>query len=96
MQLETGVQASRWHVLASVQMLDGMRTQAGSGAMVDNTDIKSRTIVNLSAKYNIDNAQHIYAVIDNVLNKNYIATRQHGAIQVGKPRTIQLGYRMSF
>jgi Fe(3+) dicitrate transport protein len=96
MQIETGVKSSRWQVLASLQRLDDMRTQAGNGAMLSDTDIKGRTVVNLSAKYDIDNVQQVYAVIDNVLDKNYIATRQHGAIQVGKPRTLQIGYRVSF
>ena len=95
-QVESGVKGYNWQVLASVQMLDEMRTQAGSGVIDSSNGIARRTVVNLSAQYSIDNTQQIYAVMDNVLDKTYIATRQHGAIQTGKPRTIQIGYRVNF
>ena len=96
LQVETGVKGFNWHVLASLQMIDDMRTQAGRGAFNSATDVKARTVMNLSAQYTLSEGQQVYMVIDNVTDEEYIATRQHGAIQVGKPRTVQVGYRYSF
>lgn len=96
LQIETGVKGYNWQVLASVQRLDEMRTQAGSGAINADNGIAGRTVVNVSAQYSIDDTQQVYAVIDNAFDTTYIATRQHGAIQTGKPRTVQIGYRVNF
>ena len=52
--------------------------------------------MDVSANYMLDNKQTVYLVIDNLTDKDYIATRQHGGIQVGKPRTFQVGYRYQF
>jgi Fe(3+) dicitrate transport protein len=43
-------------------------------------------MIDLSANYQIDNQQNLYAVVDNLLDKEHTATRQHGGLQVAKPR----------
>ena len=95
-QLETGVRGSDWHVLVSYQYMDAMRTTAGSGAIAAADKVPSRGLVNVSAQYTIDRQQQVYMVMDNITDKTYIATRQHGGIQVGKPRGVQIGYRYTF
>ena len=95
-QFETGLRHEQWQVLAAIKYVDEMRNVAGSGIITDENGIKARTIVDLSANYKIDNQQTVYAVIDNLLDKEYVATRQHGGLQVGKPRSVQIGYRYNF
>lgn len=95
-QLETGVKGSNWHVLVSYQFIDEMLTVAGSNSIAANAKIADRSVVNLSAQYTIDRNQQVYLVVDNFTDETYVATRQHGGIQVGKPRSMQIGYRYTF
>jgi Fe(3+) dicitrate transport protein len=95
-QFETGLRGEQWQVLAAIKYTDAMRTVAGSGNITADDGIKARTIVDLSVNYQIDNQQTVYGVIDNLLDKEYAATRQNGGLQVGKPRSIQVGYRYNF
>jgi Fe(3+) dicitrate transport protein len=95
-QVETGLRGEQWQVLAAIKYVDEMRTVAGAGVIDDGNGIKARTVVDLSANYKIDDQQSLYAVVDNLLDKEYAATRQHGGLQVGKPRSVQVGYRYNF
>ncbi|MFT6268913.1 MAG: Fe(3+) dicitrate transport protein [Alphaproteobacteria bacterium] len=95
-QIETGLRGEKWQVLVAIKHVDTMRTVAGAGLITPENSIKERTVVDMSANYQIDNQQTLYAVIDNLLDKEYAATRQHGGLQVGKPRSVQLGYRYNF
>jgi Fe(3+) dicitrate transport protein len=95
-QLETGLRSEKWQVLVAIKHVDEMRTVAGAGAIAQEDGIEKRTVVDLSGNYQIDNQQSVYAVIDNLLDKEYTATRQHGGLQVGKPRSLQVGYRYNF
>lgn len=71
---------------------DEITTQSGT------TDdlIASHTIWDLSSRYQIDQKQHVYLTLDNVFDKVYMANRSNGGIQVGKPRSLQIGYSMNF
>lgn len=95
-QVETGLRGNQWQVLAAIKYVDEMRTVAGAGIIDESNGIKARTVVDLSANYKIDDQQTVYAVVDNLLDKEYAATRQHGGLQVGKPRSVQVGYRYNF
>lgn len=96
LQFETGLRKDNWQVLVALKHTSEMRTQAGTEAVTTANGIPSRTLMDVSANYQLDNKQTVYLVIDNLTDKEYIATRQHGGIQVGKPRTLQVGYRYQF
>ncbi|MDC8830819.1 TonB-dependent receptor family protein [Alteromonas gilva] len=96
MQVETGIQQENWQIILAVKHTSDMRTVAGSGSIASENEVPSRTLVDVSANYMLDNHQTIYAVIDNLTDEEYIATRQHGGIQVGKPLSLQVGYRYQF
>lgn len=95
-QLGVGFEASVWQLHAALRHTGAMRTQAGQGSYTGTERIDSRTVVDFSAKYSLDANQTIYATIDNLLDEEYVATRTNGGIQVGKPRTFQIGYQYSF
>ena len=76
--------------------MDEMRTTAGQGVILPNEAIKSRTVVDLAAHYNLAENQEITLNVDNLLDKEYMATRTHGSIMAGKPRSVTLGYKYSF
>lgn len=92
-QLESGIAGDNWQVLAAVKYVDEMRFVAGNDNIDQSNGIKARTIVDISANYQIDEKQSLYIVLDNFFDKEYAVTRQHGGLQVGKSRSLQVGYR---
>jgi Fe(3+) dicitrate transport protein len=95
-QLESGIAGDNWQVLAAIKYVDEMRIVAGNNNIDENNGIEARTVVDISANYQIDDKQSLYAVVDNLFDKEYAVTRQHGGLQVGKPRSLQVGYRYQF
>lgn len=71
---------------------DTVDTKAGSS----DEQIASHTVWDLSGRYELDNKQEVYVTIDNIFDKTYMANRSNGGIQVGKPRSFQVGYSVSF
>lgn len=96
LQLNVGVVGENWRGDVLVRYMDEMRTTAGQGVILPNEAIKSRTVVDLAAHYNLAENQEITLNVDNLLDKEYMATRTHGSIMAGKPRSVTLGYKYSF
>jgi Fe(3+) dicitrate transport protein len=96
LQLNVGVVGENWRGDVLVRYMDEMRTTAGQGAVASNQSIDSRTVVDMAAHYSVADNQEITFNVDNLLDKEYMATRTHGSIMVGKPRSITLGYKYSF
>lgn len=96
LQFSVGLLGEQWRSDILVRYMDKMRTSAGQGAFVADQQIDSRTVVDLAAHYNIDENQEITLNVDNLLDKEYMATRAHGSIMAGKPRSVTLGYKYSF
>lgn len=95
-QVNVSVEALNWMANATVRYVGDVRTVAGSGAINDESSIDSRVIVDLSAKYEMDDVHTITLNVENLLDKQYAATRVFGSIMAGKPRSISLGYRYDF
>jgi len=96
LQFTIGLVGDNWRSDLLVRYMAEMRTTAGQGNIADDEQIDSRTVVDLAAHYNLADNQEITLNIDNLLDEDYIATRTHGSIMVGKPRSITLGYKYSF
>jgi Fe(3+) dicitrate transport protein len=96
LQVETGLEGDNWKVLAAVKFVDDVRVSAGTESINADNGVESHTVVDLSANYQIDTRQKIYLVVDNLLDNDYVATKRHGGLQVGKPRSLQVGYRYQF
>ncbi|MGJ8691157.1 MAG: TonB-dependent receptor family protein [Thalassotalea sp.] len=94
LQLSVAVVGEKWRGDAIIRYTDEMRTTAGQGQDVNGID--SRTVVDLAAHYSLTNQQKVSLNIDNLLDEEYVATKTHGSIMVGKPRTLTLGYSYSF
>ena len=95
LQLSLGVVGENWRGDAIVRYMDEMRTSAGQGN-IGADGIDSRTVVDLAAHYNLTKQQKISLNVDNLLDEEYVSTKTHGSIMVGKPRTLTLGYSYSF
>ena len=96
LQLTVGVVGEKWRGDVLVRYMDEMRTTAGQGAAASDEVINSRTVVDMAAHYSVADNQEITFNVDNLLDKEYMATRTHGSIMVGKPRSVTLGYKYSF
>lgn len=91
--LETGMVAQRYSLLARIRYVSAAHASLDD-AGIDAID--SRTVLDVSAKYQLATNQQLYANIDNLLDKTYVANRANGGIQPGKPRTFSVGYRYDF
>ncbi|GAA4877967.1 TonB-dependent receptor family protein [Ferrimonas pelagia] len=96
LQLTAGVEGDHWDLNLLGRYQSDIRTQAGVGSIPTGELIPSRWVMDLSAHYRIDDRQKISITVDNVLDETYIATRVHGGIQTGKPRSAILGYQFDF
>jgi len=96
LQFTAGLIGDNWRSDLLVRYMAEMRTTAGSGTIVTDEQIDSRTVVDLAAHYSLANNQEITLNIDNLLDEAYIATRTHGSVMVGKPRSLTVGYKYSF
>lgn len=96
LQVETGLEGNNWKILVAIKYIDDVRVSAGTESITANNGVESHTVVDLSANYQIDDEQQVYLVVDNLLDNEYVATKRHGGLQVGKPRSLQVGYRYQF
>ncbi|GLS82764.1 TonB-dependent receptor family protein [Paraferrimonas haliotis] len=94
--LKAGVAGDNWAFNVNGRYISDMRTRAGQGTIAADELIASHWVMDLGAYYEFDKHQKVYLNVDNVLDKTYAATRVHGSIQPGKPRTAMLGYRYQF
>ncbi len=96
LQLTVGVEGEQWGTDLLVRYSGEMRTTAGQGSISYAEQIDSRTIVDMAAYYDIDSQQQVKLTIDNLFDKEYMTSKTHGSIMVGKPQTVSLGYSYSF
>ncbi|GGO72485.1 TonB-dependent receptor family protein [Bowmanella pacifica] len=94
--LQTGLQSGDWQANLSLRYQQEMRTNAGQGEIADQERVKAQTVVDASVHYQLADNQRLSLLIDNLLDREYAATRVHGGLQPGKPRYITLGYELSF
>ncbi len=96
LQVSLAVVGEKWRSDILVRYMDEMRTTAGQGSIVAGNAVDSRTVVDMAAHYSVADNQEITFNVDNLFDKEYMATRTHGSIMVGKPRSVTLGYKYSF
>ncbi|MGL4714115.1 MAG: TonB-dependent receptor domain-containing protein, partial [Shewanella sp.] len=94
--VSAGMQTQDWQLTLAARYTDEMRTKAGSGTIPADQLIDAKTIVDLSARYFVTDAQEVYLTVDNLLDETYMTTRVHGSIFTGKPRSLTLGYSYTF
>lgn len=96
LQVSLAVVGEKWRSDILVRYMDEMRTTAGQGSIDASNAVDSRTVVDMAAHYSVADNQEITFNVDNLFDKKYMATRTHGSIMVGKPRSVTLGYKYSF
>ncbi|MFT5704496.1 MAG: Fe(3+) dicitrate transport protein [Shewanella sp.] len=91
-----GVTAGSWELTLAARYTGDIRTQAGQDDIAQDKLIKSKTLVDLSARYFISEAQEVYLTAENLFDKKYVTTKIHGSNFAGKPMTVSAGYTYKF
>ena len=94
--LNAGLEGQAWRLFLTVNYVDEARAQAGSGAIAPNERIDSRTLVDLSGEYDLNDSLRLFASFENLTDEVYnVALRPAGA-RPGAPRTVLAGVKLRF
>lgn len=93
---QVGYQSGQWDIAMRASYRSDQRREPGVGSGLVDKKIDAVTLVDLSAKYKIDEKQSLYATLNNVTDKVYVESALNGTSLMGKPRSLLIGYRMNF
>lgn len=94
--LNAGLEGQAWRLFLTVNYVDRARAVAGSGAIAANERVDSRTLVDLSGEYDLNEMLHLFASVENLGDEIYnVALRPAGA-RPGAPRTVLAGVKLRF
>ena len=88
-----GLEKGAWSGYLGVNYVDATCTQARCDEF-EQTD--ARTLFDLAVHYQVKPTLELYAAIENLADKQYIAGRQPYGARPGKPRSWKLGMRWDF
>ncbi|KPZ60947.1 TonB-dependent receptor domain-containing protein [Pseudoalteromonas sp. P1-7a] len=109
--LSLGLAHNDWSVDVLIKYTSDMPEAAGvaySAGEVGNTtgndfamplagvDVPSTTVVDIAARYELDQYGHIYAKVDNLFDQDNIVSRRPYGARPGKPRSVAVGYKYQF
>jgi len=94
--LNAGVDATRWRTFLTVNYVDEARAEAGSGAIPADERIDRRTLLDLSAEFDVTRRASLFASVTNLTDEEYnVAFRPAGA-RPGAPRSWLAGLKLDF
>jgi Fe(3+) dicitrate transport protein len=94
--LNAGIDARRWRTYLTMNYVDEARAEAGSGAIPANDRIDRRTLLDLSAEFDMTRRASLFASVTNLTDEAYnVAFRPAGA-RPGAPRSWMAGVKMQF
>jgi Fe(3+) dicitrate transport protein len=94
--LNAGLEGQAWRVFLTVNYVDEARAVAGSGAIPASERIESRTLVDLSGEYDVNERLRLFVSAENLGDETYnVALRPAGA-RPGAPRMALAGVKLSF
>jgi Fe(3+) dicitrate transport protein len=94
--LNAGIEADRWRTFLTLNYVDETRAEAGTGAIPANDRIDSRTLLDLSAEFDVTSQASLFASLTNLTDEEYnVAFRPAGA-RPGAPRSWLAGVKIAF
>ena len=94
--LNAGIEADRWRTFLTLNYVDETRAEAGTGAIPANDRIDSRTLLDLSAEFDLTSQASLFASLTNLTDEEYnVAFRPAGA-RPGAPRSWLAGVKIAF
>lgn len=96
LSVSAGVVGTRFGVHATANYVGETRAVAGSGSIPTSEKVDARTIIDLSANYRLTKHAKLFAEVQNLTDKTYVAAIRPAGVRVGKPRTMMLGAQFDF
>ncbi len=94
--LNAGLQGQAWRVYLAANYVDRARASASSGPIPAAERIDSRTLVDLSAEYDLAEALSLFASVENLGDEVYNVALRPAGLRPGAPRTAFAGVKLRF
>lgn len=94
--LGTGLIADRWGINALVNYVSEARSEPGQGSILASETIDARTLVDLSAYYEIAEGIRLKVKAENLFDESYLAARRPSGLRPGKPQEVLFGFEVNF
>lgn len=91
-----GLVASQWEVHVAGKYVGEMRTQAGSGPIPSNEGTDAHFVMDVAGEYEVWGGTRLFATVDNLFDKEYVAARRPAGARPGKPLTATAGLKFKF
>jgi Fe(3+) dicitrate transport protein len=94
--LNAGLEAARWRTYLTMNHVDEARSTAGSGDIPRSERVDRRTLLDLSAEYDLNTRASLFGSVTNLSDETYnVAFRPAGA-RPGAPRSWLAGVKLRF
>jgi len=93
---ETGLTEQNWKVYLRYRYMSSMRTEAGSGVLVDSKKTDPVSIVDLTSEYRVTKNVDVYMKVLNILDYQGIVAARPAGVRPTMPRAVLAGIRFSF
>jgi Fe(3+) dicitrate transport protein len=94
--LTVGLEGDSWGLDALLNTVSETRNIAGQGSVAADERIDARTIVDLSAYYQLSETVRLRVKAENLFDETYIAARRPYGLRPGKPRELFAGVSVDF
>lgn len=94
--LTAGLHGDRWRVDGVVNYVDEARSVAGEGAIPANRRIDARTLLDLSAEFDLADGVAAFVQVQNVTDEVYNVAFSPAGARPGAPRLVMSGLRLRF
>lgn len=94
--LAAGFVKSTWGVNALLNYVSEARSEPGQGSIPPNQSIDARTIVDVSAYYNLSEMIRVKVKAENLFDEDYLAARRPSGLRPGKPQELLVGFDVRF
>lgn len=94
--MTVGLEVNKFSLYLSNKFVSDMRGKSGQGAIAQEDKIPAHFITDLSSFYEFDKGKRFFIAVDNIFNKEYIASLKPAGIRPGKPLTARLGVKIDF
>ena len=93
--VHAGIAQPTWEMHLGGKFMDKMRGVAGSGSIPTGQGTDSHFIMDIAAEKQIHDNTRGFVTIDNVFDRDYVASRRPAGARPGKPFTILTGLKFS-
>src|SRR5690606_31299852 len=94
--LNAGLTGPRWRTQLSMNYVDEVRAEAGSGAIPADRKIDSRVLLDLTAEFDVADQAAVFVGVENVTDEVYNVAFSPAGARPGKPRTYLVGLKTTF